>query len=67
MVGRLLGVQVIFIVFGGVYVNADNVPSALKWLPNISMMKYCFEVRAPLPVIAVALPIVPVRRVPAPL
>ncbi len=56
MGGRLPGVQVIFIVFGGVYVNADNVPAALKWLPNISMIKYCFEVRALLPVIAAALP-----------
>jgi len=37
-------VMVIFIVFGGVYVNATNVPTALKWLPNISMIKYCFEV-----------------------
>mmetsp|Transcript_19242 Transcript_19242/g.58081 ORF Transcript_19242/g.58081 Transcript_19242/m.58081 type:complete len:689 (-) Transcript_19242:421-2487(-) len=36
-------IMVIFIVFGGVYVNADNVPKALKWLPNISMIKYCFE------------------------
>ena len=36
-------VMVIFIVFGGVYVNAANVPAALKWLPNISMIKYCFE------------------------
>jgi hypothetical protein len=36
-------VMVIFIVFGGVYVNAENVPRGLKWLPNISLIKYCFE------------------------
>jgi hypothetical protein len=35
--------MVIFIVFGGVYVNAENVPRALKWLPNISLIKHCFE------------------------
>lgn len=23
--------------------NAASVPRALKWLPNISMIKYCFE------------------------
>lgn len=33
----------IFIVFGGSYVNASNVPRPLKWLPSISMIKYCFE------------------------
>ncbi len=44
----------IFIVFGGVYVNADNVPAALKWLPNISMIKYCFEACAPATIIPVA-------------
>lgn len=27
----------------GVYVNASNVPRALKWLPNVSMIKHCFE------------------------
>lgn len=36
-------VMVVFIVFGGVYVNAANVPRALQWLPKISMIKYCFE------------------------
>jgi ABC-type multidrug transport system ATPase subunit len=36
-------VMVIFIVFGGVYVNSENVPRALKWLPNISLIKHCFE------------------------
>lgn len=33
----------IFIVFGGVYVTADNVPSYLKWLPRTSMIKYAYE------------------------
>lgn len=37
------GIMIVFIVFGGVYVNADNVPAGLRWLPNISMIKYCFE------------------------
>jgi hypothetical protein len=36
-------VMVIFIVFGGVYVNSENVPRALKWLPNVSLIKHCFE------------------------
>ena len=35
--------MVIFIVFGGVYVNSENVPRALKWLPNVSLIKHCFE------------------------
>ena len=26
-----------------VYVNADNVPSYLKWLPRTSMIKYAYE------------------------
>ena len=25
------------------YVNADNVPSYLKWLPRTSMIKYAYE------------------------
>ena len=33
----------IFIVFGGVYITADNVPSYLKWLPRTSMIKYAYE------------------------
>ena len=36
-------VQTIFIVFGGVYVTADNVPSYLKWLPRTSLIKYAYE------------------------
>ena len=35
--------QTIFIVFGGVYVTADNVPSYLKWLPRTSLIKYAYE------------------------
>ena len=36
-------IQVVFIVFGGVYVTAENVPAFLKWLPRTSMIKYAYE------------------------
>ncbi len=32
-------VMVVWIVFGGYYVNADNVPAALRWLPSASLIK----------------------------
>eukprot|EP00173_Palmaria_palmata_P004296 Plantae.Rhodophyta-Palmaria_palmata.ctg555.p1 GENE.Plantae.Rhodophyta-Palmaria_palmata.ctg555~~Plantae.Rhodophyta-Palmaria_palmata.ctg555.p1 ORF type:complete len:384 (-),score=62.38 Plantae.Rhodophyta-Palmaria_palmata.ctg555:1248-2264(-) len=34
---------VIFIVFGGLYVNGDNVPRWLSWVPRISIIKHAFE------------------------
>jgi ABC-type multidrug transport system permease subunit len=34
---------VIFIVFGGLYVNGDNVPPWLAWLPRVSIIKHAFE------------------------
>ena len=36
-------VMVVFIVFGGYYVNAENVPSVLRWLPRTSLIKQAFE------------------------
>lgn len=36
-------VMVVFIVFGGYYVNADNVLLLLRWLPNASLIKRSFE------------------------
>jgi len=32
-------VMVIFIVFGGYYINPDNVPFVLRWLDNISLIR----------------------------
>ncbi|CAK0762983.1 hypothetical protein CVIRNUC_003012 [Coccomyxa viridis] len=37
------GVMVLFIVFGGYYVNAGNVPKALRWVPSASLIKHAFE------------------------
>lgn len=34
---------VLFIVFGGLYVNGDNVPRWLSWVPRISIIKHAFE------------------------
>ncbi len=36
-------VMVLFIVFGGFYVNSSNVPRALRWIPNTSLIKQSFE------------------------
>jgi ABC-type multidrug transport system ATPase subunit len=36
-------VMVIFIVFGGVYVNQETVPRALRWIPRVSLIKQAFE------------------------
>mmetsp|Transcript_13559 Transcript_13559/g.36688 ORF Transcript_13559/g.36688 Transcript_13559/m.36688 type:complete len:690 (-) Transcript_13559:688-2757(-) len=36
-------VMLVFIVFGGYYVNADNVPRVLKVLPKTSLIKQAFE------------------------
>lgn len=38
-------VMVIWIVFGGYYVNQENVPRALRWLPSASLIKNGFQVR----------------------
>ncbi|BDA42587.1 Protein white [Coccomyxa sp. Obi] len=37
------GIMVLFIVFGGYYVNAGNVPRALRWIPSVSLIKHAFE------------------------
>lgn len=29
--------------FGGYYVNAGNVPRALRWIPSVSLIKHAFE------------------------
>ncbi|KAG2433874.1 hypothetical protein HXX76_008227 [Chlamydomonas incerta] len=36
-------VMLVWIVFGGYYVNADNVPVLFKWLPRASLIKQAFE------------------------
>ena len=36
-------VMVVFIVFGGVYVNAASVPRVLRWVPRASLIKHAFE------------------------
>eukprot|EP00955_Chlamydomonas_euryale_P034459 349801-Chlamydomonas_euryale.AAC.24 len=36
-------VMVIWIVFGGYYVNQSNVPRALRWLPSASLIKNSFQ------------------------
>lgn len=36
--------QVIWIVFGGYYVNQENVPRPLRWLPSASLIKQGFQV-----------------------
>lgn len=35
--------MLIFIVFGGYYVNADNVSSLLKWIPKASLIQWGFQ------------------------
>ncbi|KAG2484422.1 hypothetical protein HYH03_016836, partial [Edaphochlamys debaryana] len=39
-------VMLVWIVFGGYYVNADNVPRLLSWLPRASLIKQSFEALA---------------------
>lgn len=36
-------VMLVWIVFGGYYVNAENVPLPLRWLPKASLIKRSFE------------------------
>mmetsp|Transcript_12829 Transcript_12829/g.30419 ORF Transcript_12829/g.30419 Transcript_12829/m.30419 type:complete len:132 (-) Transcript_12829:274-669(-) len=36
-------VMVIFIVFGGYYVNSETIPRPLRWLPYCSLIKWAFE------------------------
>ncbi len=36
-------IMVLFIVFGGVYVNPETVPRALRWIPRVSLIKQAFE------------------------
>lgn len=33
----------LFIVFGGLYVNAENVPRALRWIPRASLIKHAYQ------------------------
>eukprot|EP00879_Flechtneria_rotunda_P031278 GHRR01034154.1.p1 GENE.GHRR01034154.1~~GHRR01034154.1.p1 ORF type:complete len:129 (+),score=43.44 GHRR01034154.1:1152-1538(+) len=35
--------MLVWIIFGGYYCNADNIPSALRWLPKASLIKHSFE------------------------
>lgn len=35
--------MVIFIVFGGYYVNEETIPKVLRWLPSCSLIKWAFE------------------------
>ena len=41
----VIALQVIWIVFGGYYVNQENVPRLLRWLPSASLIKQGFQVR----------------------
>ena len=36
-------VMLVFIVFGGLFVNAEGLPTALKWVPRTSLIKQSFE------------------------
>ena len=36
-------IMVIFIVFGGLYVQPANVPAPLRWIPNTSLIRHCFD------------------------
>jgi ABC-type multidrug transport system ATPase subunit len=36
-------VMLVFIVFGGLFVNAEGLPAALKWVPRTSLIKQSFE------------------------
>ena len=36
-------IMVIFIVFGGYYVNPDNVPKPLRWVPKASLIRWAFQ------------------------
>ena len=36
-------VMVMFIVFGGYYVNAENVPYVFRWIPDCSLIKHSFQ------------------------
>ena len=35
--------MILSIVFGGFYVNAENIPKFLRWIPKISLIKHAFE------------------------
>ena len=35
---------VLFIVFGGYYVNSATVPRALRWVPSASLIQHGFQV-----------------------
>ncbi|DBB07632.1 TPA: hypothetical protein ACH3X3_009067 [Trebouxia sp. C0006] len=36
-------IMTVFIVFGGYYANASNVPKGLRWIAHTSLIKYSFE------------------------
>ena len=36
-------IMTVFIVFGGYYANASNVPRGLRWIAHTSLIKYSFE------------------------
>jgi len=36
-------IMVIFIVMGGLYVNPDNVPKPLRWVPQASLIRWAFQ------------------------
>ena len=37
------GVMVLFIVFGGFYVNSATVPRVLRWVPRASLIQHAFR------------------------
>ncbi|KAF8057645.1 FUM1 [Scenedesmus sp. PABB004] len=36
-------VMLVWIIFGGYYANPENIPRALRWLPQASLIKHAFE------------------------
>ena len=38
-------VAVLFIVFGGYYVNSATVPRVLRWVPQASLIQHGFQAR----------------------
>jgi hypothetical protein len=37
---------IIFLLFGGFYINVDNLPDGAKWVPSVSIVKWSFQGRS---------------------
>lgn len=33
----------VFIVFGGYYVNSENIPTVFRWIPHVSLIRWAFQ------------------------